>query len=288
MSPLAATAPASAAEASYPVKWTSNGIYPRSSAALLQSNKSGAAVPNGTRIVISCSVVGESVKSPVATSSMWGRTPEGTFFPEAFLETGANGFPGVPSCTSAPKLPTWTQEQIAPRVGYIPQGAQEWARQNYNTFSKKYTSNCTWFVSNALWAGGLARTGNWTDSGANPANAANRTKPFGPTKAATTADYLKNELVGSGVGSLEQVDINTAVIPGAKVGDLVFYDWDPNGKADGAVDHVVIITGFVDGAPVVTGQTNNVLDQRWQYTAKQKLITSTKKVVNAYIMRITG
>lgn len=279
-------ATAAHADPTYRIGWTVKGIYPRSTPELLTTNRVGAALADGTRITIACETEGASVTSAVTTSSIWARTPQGTYLPNAFIDTGVNGFtPGVPRC-DAPKLPTWTSDQIAAVSGYTPQSAQKWARGNYNSFPIKYGSNCTWFISHALWAGGLSKTGNWTDSSIAIFKLAKKKEIPGPTKAATTADYLKNELVDSGMGVIEQVVINTAVIPNAKVGDLIFYDWDPNGKADGAVDHVVMITGFVDGAPVITGQTNNVLDQRWQYTSEQKLITSTKKLVYAYIMRI--
>jgi hypothetical protein len=282
--------PAAHADQSFAIRWTGIGIYPRSTPEMLTSNRIGPALPDGARISIACETLGATVTSAVATSSIWEKTREGVYLPNAFVDTGVNGFtPGIPRCDqpASAKTPSWTQAQIAPVTGYVPQVAQEWARSNYKTFPLKYSpSNCTWFISHALWAGGVAKTNNWTDSSFAVWNLASKREVPGPTKAATTADYLKNELVNSKVGKLEQIDPGVASIPNAKIGDLIFWDWDPDGKADGAVDHVVMITGFVDGAPVVTGQSNNVLDQRWQYTSDQRLITSTKKVAYAYIMRI--
>jgi hypothetical protein len=79
-----------------------------------------------------------------------------------------------------------------------------------------------------------------------------------------------------------------AEVPGAKVGDLIFFDWDPNGRADGSVDHVDMITGFQNGAPLLTGQSNKVRDNPWQLTHTGQRVVDTVTSVQAYLVQIVA
>jgi hypothetical protein len=40
-------------------------------------------------------------------------------------------------------------------------------------------------------------------------------------------------------------------------GDLLFTDWDPNGRADGKIDHALVITGRDTNGPLVTQKSSN-------------------------------
>jgi len=170
--------------------------------------------------------------------------------------------------------------------------AAQWARDNATVFPHRYSENCTWFQSHALWlGGGLPETGTWTEDSHNLFDLTSKTDVFagGPTKAATLADALKNELVDDGYGTLsEPLDTSNPIIPGAKLGDLVGWDWDPKGIADGFIDHWFMITGFdASGSPLVSAQTNDVVNQRWQYASTGQPIVDTKVVARAYLLHGT-
>ena len=48
-------------------------------------------------------------------------------------------------------------------------------------------------------------------------------------------------------------------IGNARPGDLLYIDWDPNGRADGTIDHTMVVTGMmtVTGANSPTGGSFN-------------------------------
>jgi hypothetical protein len=99
--------PATVASAGGPyyVAWTRIGIYPRTSPEMRSDNKAGPAVPDGTPLTIICESTGQTVTSDVATTDIWESTTIG-WIPNAFVETGANGFtPGIPRCGSAAPQP---------------------------------------------------------------------------------------------------------------------------------------------------------------------------------------
>jgi hypothetical protein len=137
-----------------------------------------------------------------------------------------------------------------------------------------FDNNCTWFVSRALWAGGLPKSETWTPWTLNPdlvASRAHLLKGGGPSKAAASADRLKNYLVReTKLATIRELDFGNNNVSDAKAGDVIFYDWD-NG-ADGVVDHAMIITGFSKDSnnrykyPLVSGQSRGVIDQGWTWS----------------------
>jgi hypothetical protein len=59
----------------------------------------------------------------------------------------------------------------------------------------------------------------------------------------------------------------------ASIGDLLFTDWDPNGKADGSIDHVMVVTGRDSSGPRISQKStnrNNVLLDTSITLAKQQ------------------
>jgi len=67
--------------------------------------------------------------------------------------------------------------------GYARGAAQQWALANVSG-SHKYPEDCTWYVSRALWAGGMDKTPDWTDSSFDLGRVASVKQPGGPTKTA--------------------------------------------------------------------------------------------------------
>lgn len=272
----------------FAIAWTGIGIYPHSSPDMREATRSGPAVPDGTVISVACELVGQSVTSPVTTTSVWAKTTGGEFYPTAFLNTGTNGWtPGVPAC---PEMNV--QEPSPPYVDEPSRGAYNvetatiWAEQNYKTFEQRYGANCTWFVSNALWKGGLEKTGRWTDSGGNLFDQANKDDYPGPTKAAASADHLKNALIEEKDAKISQLDVRVDGVPDARVGDLIFFDWRNGDSPEGHVSHVVMITDIVNGVPYTTGNTPSYTYHQWNTASSGGPMVDAEPKVIPYLVRI--
>lgn len=111
--------------------------------------------------------------------------------------------------------------------------AIKWAG-NYNPDYPKYDNDCTNFVSQAL------RAGNWPIVDAHPWNYKDTDK-WDDYTGFTGPSYtwrVSNYLLAFSVSRTNWLDN----IWNGGIGDLLFTDWDPNGKADGTVDHVMMVT----------------------------------------------
>ena len=93
-----AGATSASADASYRVAWTQIGIYPKV-APSMDAERAAPALSDGDYVSIECETSGETVTSSVATTDIWERLSDGSYLPNAFIETGVNGWtPGVPRC----------------------------------------------------------------------------------------------------------------------------------------------------------------------------------------------
>lgn len=91
-------AQSASADSQYEVAWTGIGIYPRS-APSMDADHVGVALSDGASVSITCETTGDSVTSDITTSDIWEKLDDGTYVPNAFVDTGVDGFtPGVPSC----------------------------------------------------------------------------------------------------------------------------------------------------------------------------------------------
>lgn len=158
----------------------------------------------------------------------------------------------------------------AQAASYDRSTAATWARGRVldDPSQLNFSDDCTWFVSRALWTGGLPQSGDWSAMTVDPTKAASRKPPYfpGPTKAAADADYLKNYLVTSGLATIRELSWSENDPPDAKLGDIIGYDW--NGGADGTIDHVMMITNFSGGYPLVSGHTEPEVDAGWTWSNK--------------------
>jgi hypothetical protein len=126
---------------------------------------------------------------------------------------------------------------------YNRQGAVNWALANAMD-QPPTDGSCAWFVSNALWQGGLVKTSAWTNTGIYGIN------PFSSGYGQLSGTYdawnvlgLLNYLEATYPASVEEpIDFSPSNIepPDAQIGDLVFYDW---GNGEGT-SHVAIVTGI--------------------------------------------
>ncbi|WP_169719937.1 amidase domain-containing protein [Actinomyces slackii] len=95
-------------------------------------------------------------------------------------------------------------------------------------------NNCANFASQVLHAGG------WEyDDGVNPRNTANWSPdlsgPFGPSRTWVNSSYQYTYVLEGSYVWLDNVY-------NAAAGDLLYVDWDPDGKADGTIDHVMVVS----------------------------------------------
>ncbi|MEV7574342.1 amidase domain-containing protein [Pseudarthrobacter sp. NPDC089323] len=180
---------------------------------------------------------------------------------------------------------------------YNRQKAVAWAKKNYTGEYKFKYSNCTYFVSQALWNGGLPKSPDWNSETLNPWKMADKKNNFGgPTKAAAHADTFKNYMKDQRLGSLRELSFGENNVRDVELGDIIFYDWD-NG-ADGFVDHAMMVTGFSKDSnssykyPLLTGQSRSVTDMGWTWSkAKNGWIAENyagkKDGARAYLLHIT-
>ena len=251
------TSPASAA-ATYRIAFTSNGVYPRNGPSLSYT-KIGAALSNGASVTVSCEQSGTKVTNIYGESTtIWERLSNGRWVPNAFLNTGVSGWtPGIPRCS------------------FSRSAAATWALGNYggNASGVADDQECAWFVSHALWAGGLAMNSTWTDTSPTAVNV-------------VRAQAMVDTIVKYGLGTKStKITWSDQTAKGARVGDVIAYDWG----GDGIVDHVAIVTSLnASGYPYVTQRSPAQKSRYWSWSASEgDWIEFAYPGSAAYLVRIT-
>lgn len=99
------------------------------------------------------------------------------------------------------------------------------------------------------------------------------------------ADYLKNYLVNEkSYATITELTWDQNDVPEAELGDIIMYDWDP----DGVVDHAMIITDFSGQYPLVSGHTRPADNQGWTYSKNSdKWIQEVFPGSRVYLVHIT-
>lgn len=125
------------------------------------------------------------------------------------------------------------------------QRAVNWALANAQD-QPPSNGSCTWFVSQALWQGGLRKTDEWTSAGAygNKFKTALLGSELSGTYDAWNVpafmDYMRETYEGS---TFRELNFSENAVPDAQIGDVIFYDW---GKGEG-ISHATIITNIAEG-----------------------------------------
>lgn len=261
-----------AADTTFRVEWTRIGIYPRSGPSMDSARFGTPALSDGTPISVRCEQEGQTVSSTAGTSPIWERLSDGSWLPNVFVFTGADSWsPGVPRCDAPPPAPAPGAGQQPPRQTYDRGAAVSWALQHVQDAERYHDSDCTWFVSQALWAGGLPRTGDWTDSSFDLFKLARKVDWPGPTKAAAQANAFKDTIVREGFATITEVAWSDNTAGGAQPGDVIAYDWNkgPNNRdkgSDGLVDHLAIVTSVNEhGYPSVSQHTSPRTNRYWSW-----------------------
>lgn len=149
---------------------------------------------------------------------------------------------------------------------YNRQAAVDWAEQHAQD-AEPFPASCTWFVTNALWAGGLSQDAGWNAAGSH-----GHLQPRPGTPSATAAQPLLDYLSArypytKPVG----MDFTANAVPQAEPGDIVAYDWE----GDGTIDHLALVVDIAPGQyPEVaewgTDGTNptRYVKRGWTYSEK--------------------
>ena len=258
----------------------------------------------GESLRIGCWKPGDTVTGPYGASTTWYQIDgaENQWISDAYVYTGQN-YPTTMECDDeVPALPdaipgdNYDSPKTEKRGAYDPEAAVDWARAHYNDPARYGNTNCTWFVSQALWAGGLPKDADWTDLSFDPMKVYPGNVP-GPTSSArfayALAAYLNNHGLTSKHSELSWSD-NTA--GNADIGDLIFYDLNYDDKY--TQEHVAIVTGFSrnsDGTvyPLVTQQGQ--ADKGWSwgtYEGKegwiQEVYPTKASQPRAFLLKIRG
>lgn len=163
------------------------------------------------------------------------------YLPDAYASTPtvANQFlNGVPRCDAVPA------QQAPPPSSYNRTAAVKWATDNAKSKPPNGIS-CTWFVSNAMWAGGLKKTTEWTSEGSYRPS---RSRPWMTHPGTVVAwaapnllDYLRRTYPAS---TYTELNFTTNEVQAAQVGDIIAYDWE----GDGTIDHLALVVNIASGS----------------------------------------
>lgn len=135
------------------------------------------------------------------------------------------------------------QESIT-SVAYDGNRAANWARDHAKD-APPYNASCTWFVSNALWAGGLPKSSQWTNEGGFGRMSVPSSYRPGTTSA-WAVDHFQEYIVAT-YPQTQEVELDGQrfqenAVPEASRGDVILYDWE----GDGELDHATIVTDIAD------------------------------------------
>jgi hypothetical protein len=162
------------------------------------------------------------------------------------------------------------------------QAAIKWLDSPYT-----FPNDCTFYVSQALWDGGLKPTPDWTPRTSDESKLAARNlyNP-GPSKAAASADHFKNYMVNSGTATIKEIKWSDNTAGGAELADVIAYDWDSG--ADGRVDHLAIVTSInSDHYPSVSQHSPTRRDRYWSWdTGADNWIEFSHPGARVYLIHI--
>ena len=223
-------------------------------------------------VTLGCWIRGDSAEGPYGNSNLWYTVVSAgaAYISDAMVFTGSDE-PVTEACSG--------KQPIGQR--YRRQDAVSWAVAHVHG-EHRYGNDCTWFISQALWAGGLPKTTDWTSD-----NAAWSTDPLQATRL---TDYFKNYLANdSGLATITELCLQQNVVPEAQLGDVILYDYGSETTlADGSVNHAMIITGFSGQYPLVSGHSYDVINMGWTYSeSKDRWLEKVKPNSHAYLLHIT-
>lgn len=203
-------------------------------------------VPTGSSPIYKCWAPGEEInRVDVWFQVSWGDNVGyiSSYFDDSSYanDSDITGRYGIPPCSQSPGVGVAdpgvaTDGSAEP---YDRNAAVSWALSNA-TSPQDFPAACTWFVSQALWAGGLTRDSEWTSEGGHGFLWSARPGTAAATAVRPFIDYILNRFPNS---SVEYLDLAHNPVPLAQPGDVMAYDWE----GDGLFDHVSVVTSISPG-----------------------------------------
>ena len=261
------------------------GFVPRKAPSLDSEHAGSSAFKTGQAVKVVCEVEGDMVESSRWASPIWEKLDDGSYLPNVFVHTGVDGWtPEVPRC------PEPLKGKPKQKSKYFRLGAAIEAKEYANTINLLLAEDCTRFVSWSLWyGGGLPMTADWTGESNDPEKTVKlRKTPWleKHTAAAVNANEFTRYMRRSGTAEVKEIDWSDNTAGGAKLGDVIAYDWDSG--ADGKIDHLAIVTNFTkEGYPYVTQHSPNQIDRYWSYSeTEHNWIEYASPGAKAYLIHI--
>lgn len=214
---------------------------------------------------------------------------------------------GVPLCGSTPPAPApspeVTAESEAPLVETAPPAPARTAFNRSATVSwakghakdkPPYPAACTWFVSQALWAGGLSKTTLWTSAGGHGHPWSHRPGTGAAWAAPLFIEYILHTYPHS---TYSQISLTGNRVPAAEPGDVIAYDWDGTSSVHNVknIEHVSLITRIASGQypevaewSIYSGtQPTTYVERGWTWSQKtHKWLQQEHPKVQAFLLHI--
>ncbi len=153
---------------------------------------------------------------------------------------------------------------------------------------------CTWFVSQALWAGGLPKTALWTSVGGHGHPWSRRPGTGAAWAAPLFIEYIRHTYPHS---TYTQISLSGNKVPAAESGDVIAYDW--GGKSSvrniSNIEHVSLITRIASGQypevaewSIYNGtQLTPYIERGWTWSQKtHKWLQQEYPKVQAFLLHI--
>jgi uncharacterized protein YraI len=151
--------------------------------------------------------------------------------------------PSVPAPAAVPLVET--APPVVPGIGFNRVAAVGWATSHVEN-TPPYEAACTWFISQALWAGGLAKTALWTSDGAHGHPWSRRPGTGAAWAAPLFIGYILHAYPHS---TYTEISLRGNKVPAAEPGDVIAYDWEgKSGVHDASnIDHLSLVTRIASG-----------------------------------------
>lgn len=215
---------------------------------------------------------------------------------------------GIPLCGSSPPPPpasspppetappppasTGAGEASGLLASYNRVTAVKWARANARD-NPPYPASCTWFVSLALWAGGLPKTPDWTSSGSH----GRIQKRPGTVAAWAVPDFVDYILRTYPRSTFTQLNLRGNRVPAAQPGDVIAYDWygHSSTRNHANLQHLSLVTSIEPGEyPAVSewsifdgDQASPYVSRGWTWSAKtHQWLQQEYRDVQAFLLHI--
>jgi hypothetical protein len=235
------------------------GVKARQQPSLASDHSVGP--PEGASIEATCQTYGEPV-GPNA-NRLWYRTTWSgkTFYVnDRYTDSPRIAsdppLPGLPMCEAPAPSTTKPAEPTRSDPTFNANAAADWAAAHVRDY-QPFDAACTWFASQALWAGGVPQTDVW--NGYTPQKGIGQWRPGTPT--ATVAKDLYHYLQRAHPRSTFRpitAELRTHALPEARRGDLIFYDY-----GDGISHATVVVNIGANNYPNVAEWGTTALNRFW-------------------------